>query len=563
MAKTQKKWKQLTGWVGKKPKGNFPDWFLNILYSRSAKNEKEIEAFLNPKYEDLLDPFVFQNMKEVISLISKAKKENWKVTIYGDYDVDGVTSVALVQEVLKKIGITNIESYIPHRETEGYGLHEEALKEIFDGGTHLLISVDCGVTSKDLIDSFATKDRYFLVVDHHEIDKGKIPEKAVVLHPELTVKGTDPQVLSAAGMAFYMARAVQAEYPNEFVLGQEKWLLDLVALSTIADVMPLTGQNRILTKFGLKVLPKTKRIGLLELARTSGIDPREISAYSVGFLLAPRLNAAGRLEHAQMALDLLLTCDKKEALRLATELNRLNMERQKLCERILAEAIAEIEGSKKKDHEIFLLSNKNWPRGVVGIIAGRLAESYARPVIVFENDGESHHGSARSVGDFDITAALSECEDCLEHYGGHAKAAGLSVSGEKFVIFADKLLEITRRKIKATDLVKEITIDSEIKEEEITEEAVDLLTLLEPFGYGNPTPTLVCRGVEIMGAKLVGADQNHLKFQLKESGLSAISFNRTEKLKEECKYNLAFHLKYNYWNNRKTIDLRVVDIQDA
>jgi single-stranded-DNA-specific exonuclease len=563
MVQKEKNWKFLPGWEKKKPKGDLPLWFLNILASRGLKNEKEIEAFLHPKYEDLMDPDSFTGMKEAVEIVARAKEENWKVTVYGDYDVDGVTSTALMHDVLKKIGIKEVETYIPHREAEGYGLNKEALTEIFSGGTKLLVSVDCGIGSGDLIAEFKGDERHFLVVDHHEIDAKKLPKDIAIIHPELTKKGVTPQKLSAAGIGFYLALALQKHFPEKFLPGQEKWLLDLVSLSTIADVMPLAGQNRILAKYGLKVLEKTKRIGLKELYKVASIDPSDISAYSVGFLIAPRLNAAGRLEHAKVALDLLLTNDPKEAVRLAGELNRFNVERQKLCERILTEAIAEIEGSDKKEHEIFLLSNKNWPRGVVGIIAGRLAESYARPVIVFEHDQEGHHGSARSVGDFDITAALSECEGCLERFGGHAKAAGLSVSDEKFVVFSDKILEITRKRIKKSDLVKEIKIDTEITEKEITDEAVDYISQMEPFGYGNTTPVLAVKKASVASVKMVGADQNHLKFQLKDSGLSGIFFNQSEKLDEKKQYDIAFNLKYNVWNNRKTIDLRVVDIRKS
>jgi single-stranded-DNA-specific exonuclease len=560
MPEITKKWKLNTGWEGQKPK-NYPDWFLNVLASRGIKKEAEIEPFINPSYSELLSPEVFANMVEAVELISKAKAEKWKVTVYGDYDVDGVTSTALMFEVLNKIGIQNVETYIPHRENEGYGINKEALDEIFKGGTNLVVSVDCGVTSGEIIDTYADKDKHFLVVDHHEINPKKLPKKAVVVHPELGVKGAVPQKLSAAGIGFFLARALQTKFPKDFLEGQEKWLLDLAALSTIADVMPLSGQNRIMAKFGLLVLSKTKRLGLIELAKVASIDLRDVSAYSVGFLIAPRLNAAGRLEHAKMALDLLLTKDQKEAARLAGELNRLNSERQKLCERILEEAKAEIEEGGKKENEIYLLSNKNWPRGVVGIIAGRLAETYSKPVIIFENDGEVHHGSARSVGDFDITAALGEAAEHIERFGGHPKAAGLSVRADKFVVFSDTLLAITKKRIKKSDLKREIAIDTLIREDEISDNAVELINKLEPFGYGNTTPLLAIKGVQIASSKLVGAELNHLKFQLEKSGLSAIMFYHSEKLNANLKYDIAFQLKFNVWNNRKTIDLRVTDIK--
>lgn len=552
----------MEGWKGK-PAKEYPGWFLNILATHGVNSETEIEGYLEPEYESLTGWDSFSNVKEAVDLVARAKTEKWPICVYGDYDVDGVTSTALAVESLNKIGIQNIETYIPHRQDEGYGLNRESIRELIKKGIKLMVVVDSGVTAGEIIDDPEFKLLEFLVIDHHEIDKAKLPKKAIILHPELTQKGVTTEPFSAAAMVFFFARALQHKFKAEFPAGQEKWLLDLVALSTIADVMPLSGNNRILAKFGLKVLSKTKRVGILELAKVSSVAPGDISAYSVGFLLAPRLNAAGRLETAQTALKLLQTNDQKEARSLASELNKLNTERQQLCEKILEEAKAEIEKSGNKDAEIYLLSSKNWPRGVVGIIAGRLAESYSRPMIIFEHDGAMHHGSARSVGDFDITAALAECEDCVEKFGGHAKAAGLTVSDEKFVIFADKMLEITKKRIKATDLRAELTIDTEIKEGEIKDDALELIEKMEPFGYGNTTPVLITKGVEMEDAKLVGAEKNHLKFKLKKSGVSAIQFRNDTVPDVKNKWDLAFQLRWNEWNNRRSIDVRVIDLKQS
>jgi single-stranded-DNA-specific exonuclease len=487
-----------------------------------------------------------------------AREKDERVIIYGDYDVDGITSTALMFDVLNKFGIQKLETYIPHREDEGYGLNKGALAGISKKGSALVISVDCGITSKELTNEFADK-LDFIVIDHHEIAKDKLPEKAICVHPEQVKMGTVPQKLSACGMAFFVAKALSDNFPEIFHPGQEKWLLDLVALSTICDVVPLVEQNRILAKFGLTVTGKTKRVGLKALCEVASIKPEEVSAYEVGFLLGPRINAAGRLEHAKMALELLLTEDVKKARELAKRLNELNGERQKMCERILEEARAEIEGSDIKEHQIFLLSNKNWARGVVGIIASKLADSYTRPVIVFEHDGETLHGSARSVGEFDITAALTECEDCLIKFGGHAKAAGLTVSDEHFVIFKEKMLEIVKNKIKETDLVPELTIDTTIKTEEITDEMLELLAKMEPFGFGNSSPVFEVEDVQLSALRKVGDAGQHLKFKVGE--MAGIWFGAKMEVKENEKYNLAVQPRYNFWNNRRSIELRVLDIQ--
>lgn len=536
----------------------YPKWLVLLLSERGINSEQQISSFLKPKYEELLSPVSFINVSEAVDRIIKAREKNEKVVIYGDYDVDGITSTALLFEALNKIGIQNIETYIPHREEEGYGLNQEAVVEIIKNKTDIIISVDCGITSKEIIDSAGID---FIVVDHHEIVPEKLPRKAIIIHPKMVKKNTEPQELSACGMAFFLAKALYEKYPKEIPKGQEKWLLDLAALATICDVVPLTGQNRILSHFGLLVLSKTKRVGLLELAKKAQTDLKDINAYTVGFILGPRINAAGRLAHAKKALQLLLMESQKEAEILASELNDLNLKRQKLCEKILDEAEAEIENSGEKDHEIFLISNKNWPRGVVGIIASRLADSYSRPVIVFEDDGKMHHGSARSTAGFDITAALAECEECLERFGGHAKAAGVTVKAEHFVVFKKKLLSIAKDKIKTEDLVPEIGIDTVIKEEEINDEMLAWIGKLEPFGFGNSTPVFAILSAEIENIKKVGSAGEHLKLNLKKSGLSAILFGNSYEIDPQKKYDLAFGLRYNYWNQRKSIELRIIDMR--
>lgn len=567
--------------IEKKSK-NFPEWLISVLEKRGIKEEK-IKEFLEPEYGNLLSPFSFKNMHAAVEKICCVLSSQEKVVIYGDYDVDGITATALLFDVLSAIGVKNLECYIPHREEEGYGLNADALRKLRKGGAKLIIAVDCGISSKEIIDSEEFQDLDFIVCDHHTIDEKQIPQRSINLHVNLVEDEIEPQDLSACGLAFFWAVALQERFSKKLPKGQEKWLLDLVALSTICDIVPLVGQNRILTKYGLIVLSKTKRPGLLALMRVASLNPKEINSYSVGFVLGPRLNAAGRLEHAQKSLNLLLTKDEQEAKRIALELTNLNAERQRMCDKILAEAIAEIENTNKKNHAIFLLSNKNWPRGVVGIIASRLSESYFKPVIVFEHNGEMLHGSARSIEGFDITEALSEVSDHIVKYGGHSKAAGISLLAEKFVIFQDKMLEITRRKIKETEINRELLIDAVIDTEEIDESMLDLIQKLEPFGYGNRNPIFAIKKAEIVNPKKVGSDGNHLKFNVKvvakktsrtknpdlEDYLNAIFFNYQEDNFEEAfwdnvanlKYDLAFTLKYNIWNSKKNIELRVIDLK--
>jgi single-stranded-DNA-specific exonuclease len=559
MAKKEKKWKMLPGWKGKEVAG-YEKWLLSILANRGINTKEEIEKYLDPKYEDLLSPDVFTGILDIAEKIIEARDLNQKVVIYGDYDVDGVTSTALMYSLLNSIGVKNLETYIPHREEEGYGLNEEAVAELIKKKTDLIITVDCGITSKEIIDRNADKID-FIVIDHHEIMEDKKPQKALTLHPSLVKKGIENLNLSACGTAFFLAKKMTEIEESGFKPGQEKWFLDLVALSTICDVVPLIGQNRILAKFGLLVLSKTKRIGIEALASVAQVKLPEISAYEVGFLLGPRINASGRLEHAKKSLELLLTTSKPEAMKIAADLNEINQERQKLCQRILNEAKAEIESSDKKEHEIFLLSNKNWPRGVVGIIASKLTDAYSRPVIIFEHGDGEHHGSARSIDALDITESLAECEDCLIKFGGHAKAAGLSVSDEKWIMFNDKLLEIVRGKITKEDLAPIIKIDTEIKSEEISAETIDKISALEPFGFGNPNPAFAIYGAVIDGVNRVGKEKEHLKFKIAGTEIGCISFSDETPLKDGDVVDIAGTLRYNIWNDRKSIELRILDIK--
>jgi single-stranded-DNA-specific exonuclease len=561
MANLGKNWKMLEPFkAGEELTLEYPKWFLEVLANRGIKTKEEILEFLEPKYENLYPTSAFNNMVGAVERIALAKEKNEKVVVYGDYDVDGITTTVLVKEALNKIGIQNVETYIPHREEEGYGLNENAVKEIIKGKASLIVSVDCGVTSGELIDKYASEID-FIVVDHHEITEEKLPGKAIVLHPEMTAEGYKPQKLSACGMAFFLGKALMEKFSESVPEGQEKWLLDLVALSTICDVVPLVEQNRILVKFGLVVISKTKRIGLEALCAAASIKREEVNAYAIGFLLGPRLNASGRLQSAKVALDLLTATEEKEARELARKLNELNAERQKMCERILEEAKAEIEKSGTKDDEIYLLSNKNWPRGVVGIIAGRLSDSYIRPVIVFEDDGEAHHGSARSVGTFDITEVLGECSDCLLKFGGHAKAAGLTVAADKFVIFKDKILEITKNKIKTEDLRPEIKIDAEVELADVNDNMLELLSRLEPYGFGNSSPAFVIKKAQATGIRKVGDQGQHLKFTV--GTLGAIWFSAGKEVKEKEFCDIVFNPRYNEWNNRRSIELRVLDLKES
>lgn len=557
-------WKILAG-SNTEINSDYPKWFLDILANRGLKSARKIDEYLNPKYENLVSYKKIFNIDKAVERIKKALRSQEKVVVYGDYDVDGICSSVIVYETLKKIGILDVEIYIPHRDREGYGLNNKNVKDLIKSGVSLFIAVDCGINSRDVIDNNKSD---FIVVDHHLIDKDQMPQKAITIHPSLNEDKED-LLLTAGGASFLLAQAIYENFPDIFPKGQEKWLLDLVALSTICDIVPLVENNRILAKWGLLVLEKTRRVGILELMKVASVNPQKISSFDVGFVLGPRLNASGRISHAQKAIDLLITEDRPQAQKIAMELNRENRKRQEICNRIVEEAREAIKNQSKDKESIIILSDKNWPKGVVGIVASRISESFNRPTIIFEDVGGEHHGSARSVDGFDITEALSQCDDYLISFGGHKKAAGLKVSEEHFVAFSEKMVTIAKDKIDIKNISKKICIDAIISPLDISDTSLDLLEKMEPFGYGNPEPIFLVKGVKVDNLKRVGKKGEHLKFSISLSpqkdseSINGIYFNAKKDIVGGCNYDLVLRLKYNFWNNMKNIEAIVIDFQES
>lgn len=540
--------------------------FVRLLAGRGITSETEAESFISPDYASLSDPFLLPDMKVAVETIVSAVKSGEKIAIYGDYDVDGVTATAILTDFFRKIGV-EVVSYIPSRVDEGYGLNIEAVESLSKEGVGLVITVDCGSTSLEVIEAANKLGVTTVVTDHHVLkeNKGKmlLPAAAAVVNPKRLTEGSPLYELAGAGVAFYLVRALQTHFEGVYALGQEKWLLDLVALGTICDVVPLVGENRILAKYGLSVLARSRRVGIEALANVSEVSLPFVDSYKVGFLLGPRLNAAGRIEHARSSLSLLLTEDREEAIKLAQELNELNLTRQEITEKITAEAREIIEKSDKKQ-KIYLLSGKDWPAGVVGIVASRLADEYNRPMLVMEDMGKELKGSARSIKGFNIIEALSECGDLFTRFGGHAYAAGFSLDSDKLILLNEKLLGITESRISVSDLSPEIDIDIEITGVGVNEQFVDELTLLEPYGRGNTKPHFLLKNAKIVEAKLVGNPAIHLKLRLEHDGniLAGIAFGYGETLDvlPGEKYDMVVTLEINEWNNRKTSEIRLIDL---
>ena len=542
--------------------------FLKLLQLRGVASESAIDDFIDPKYSNLSDPFIIPDMDKAVNRIIKAVKDNEKIAIYGDYDVDGVTATSVLYYFFKTV-LADVITYIPSRVDEGYGLNNDAIKFLAETGVTLIITVDCGITSFNEV-IFAKKNKIDLVVtDHHSlftnaVGKVVLPKAIAVINPKRMPVGSPVYDLAGVAVAFYLIRALQSYFLEKMPFGQEKWLLDLVALGTICDIVPLKGENRILANYGLKVLKKTRHIGIKALSTISEVSVESLDSYKVGFLLGPRLNASGRLEHAKRSLDLLTTESFEEAQISAHELNELNLERQELTERIVEEARIIISSSSPKN--IYLLAQEDWSAGVVGIVASRLVEEFRRPMLIAQDQGEYIKGSARSVNGFNIIEALASISDSLEHFGGHSFAAGFSIKKENLAIVGSSLTEIADKQIGLLQLEPTIDIDIEISLDEITLDFIHELSLLEPYGRDNPKPVFALKGLQVIDYRLVGNPAIHLKMTISSGNknLSGIAFGYGESAKFDNNklYDLAVTLELNEWNNHKNVEFRLIDIRE-
>src|SRR3989344_106854 len=462
-----------------------------LLYNRRLIQKHQIDEFLFPEYERLHSPFLFKDMEKAVDRIWQAISQNQKICIYGDYDADAVTANAVLRQVFNFLNYQQVESYIPDRFAEGYGVNLDALTRIKDGGSKLIITVDCGTNSSEAVEFCVNNGIDFIITDHHEII-GALPKAFALINPKNAADDYPDQNVTGVGVAFKLAAAVlknprtKIQVPN-YVDGYEKWLLDLVAIGTVADCHELLGENRILVKYGLKVLEKTKWLGLWALAFSAGLDFKQKppDTYVLGFIIAPRLNAAGRLEHANMALQLLLETGKATAQQQAKALEDLNHRRQDTTARILSEVREQ--ALLLKDRKVLVMMNHAWHKGVVGLVAGKIAEEFYKPTIVLQMErADEAIGSARSVGEFDIIAALKHSQSQLLSYGGHQAAAGLALHPDNFETFYQKILEFADLNLSVTDISPVLAIEAELDENQLFLSTVERLAQLEPFGAGNP-----------------------------------------------------------------------------
>src|SRR5574341_759327 len=480
--------------------------------------------------------------------------------LFGDYDVDGITATALVYLSLSHLG-GEVSYYLPHRLLEGYGLSKEGIKEAQKRGASLVISVDCGTTATEEADFAKELGIDLIITDHHQPQK-KTPEAFAVINPKLNVYPGGE--LSGVGVAFKLICGIYKKLGMD-----EKELiehLDLVALGTSADIVPLTKENRILAKLGLEQLEKSEKFGIQDLILNSGLEGRKLSPSQVVFGLAPRINAVGRLGDAQCAIKLLSTTDPREASQLALFLEMENRRRREIDERTMKEALEMAEREVKAEDKVIVLSKENWHPGIVGIIAARIAEIYYRPTVLLAVDGQEAKGSARSIPSFHLFEALNSCQEVLIRFGGHKQAAGLALEKRNLEGFKEKLKQVASQKLSDEDLVPQLLIDCEVNSEEISSELANFLEQLAPFGPGNMRPVLVTRNLENFDQPSV-IGNNHLKLRIKQNDkmLDGIAFGQGDWIKplsaRNVKYDLAYVLENNSWNGNTNLQLRVKDIK--
>ncbi|MDY0092227.1 MAG: single-stranded-DNA-specific exonuclease RecJ [Candidatus Vecturithrix sp.] len=526
----------------------------------------DIDTFCRPNYDGLHDPFLMSDMQNAVDLLRTAQRDHWRVMIVGDYDADGITGTALLSETFEALGIQEVICRLPHRIRDGYGFQPHIVQEAIRDHVDLIVTVDNGVSSYEAIQLAKAHNIKVMICDHHTIPE-ILPPADVILHPKLEDCAYPFKDLTGVGVAFKLAQAACPRLmPSEAAERFLKWSLDLVAIGTVADCATVMGENRILIKYGLIVIEKTRRPGLqnmlkLCLGRTPVYDTTLI-----GFRIAPRINAAGRISHPDSSLKLLLTKNALDASMLANELQTLNAQRQQKMQQSVEQAKLQLYDQIFRE-KILIAKSKEWHPGIVGLIAGRLTEEYYRPAIIFhERDDGVLVASARSTEHFNIIQALTQHKDLLLRFGGHSQAAGCSVAPEKYATFCEKMKALADQTLSDEQLYPLLKIDCELLPEQVTMDLKDQIDLLEPYGSGNERPLFMLKHLEVQRLNVVGNGGVHLQLWLKfnEKTLKGIAFQQgllAEKLKTGDQVSVACHLQKNTWNGETSLEIEVVDVR--
>ncbi|AJH13483.1 single-stranded-DNA-specific exonuclease RecJ [Myroides profundi] len=535
-----------------------------LLAQRGIDTFEAAKKFFRPSLEDLHDPFLMADMTEAVHRILTAIKNRESILVFGDYDVDGTTSVALMYSYLKSLG-AQVGTYIPDRYNEGYGISYQGIDYAIQQGVHLIIALDCGIKSIEHIQYASSKGVDFIICDHH-LPGDIIPDAVAVLDPKRVDCLYPYKELCGCGVGFKLIEALNITQGLPF--SSIEHYLDLVATAIAADVVPITGENRVLAYYGLKVINESPRPGIKALMKL--YDLATYTMTDIVFKLAPKINAAGRIEHGNFTVELLTEATEEGANKTVEKIVNINEERKSLDQGITEEALKQIIDQKLINSKSTVVYSPSWHKGVIGIVASRLIDTYYRPTIVFTDSGDYLAASARSVKNFDIYQALEKCSEHLIQFGGHMYAAGLTIKKENLEAFRQKFEEVVASTIEETDLIPEIEIDAKIQFSEITDKFLRILKQFEPFGPGNPSPCFLTKEVFDTGyAKLAGARGEHLKVSFKQRRnpgykFSAIGFNlgaQYENVKDKQHVDIIYSIEENNWRNKTTIQLQIKDLQ--
>ncbi len=576
----------------KAPKGflrRFPQFSplaVQLLYNRGLRTQQQIDEFFNPDFDkDLPSPYLFKDMKKAVKRIVKALNQKEKILIYGDFDTDGVCASAILYQTLKQLGGQELEVYIPDREKENHGLNRASLGWAKKNKTDLIITVDCAST--DLKEAALAKNLGIdlIITDHHEMGDKK-PAAEAIINPYQKGQRYPFQQLSGAGVAYKLSWALLDEMGDSENL--KKWLLDLTALATVADVMPIIGENRTIVKYGLGVLAQTRWVGLRELMKAAGIKPEVIGfsaqgeapasnldTYTLAYLLGPRLNAPGRIKRASLAFELLTAQEPALAREIALEINQQNLKRQYLAEKLFSELEACLAEYQDIPPVIFE-GSEDWPIGIVGLIASKAAEKYQRPIVLYCQNGKEICASVRANPQLDLVEVLDGCAAYFNEYGGRRGAGGFRMSKDKGKLEQVKkdFNRLAAQHLKGIDLSPALEVEAELALNEMSFENYEQIQRFAPFGKGNPDPIFLARGLEALDARLVGNGQKHLKMELLMFGegqvnprpIKAIGFglsNLYEEVKPGNLVDLVFKMDLNHWNGFKNLEMKVVDLKPA
>ena len=541
-------------------KHNISELLAKILVNRGITGEEEIEIFLNPKRNNFHNPFLLNDMEKAVDRIIKAIETKEKTIIYGDYDVDGITSITALKKFLNERGL-QVDYYIPNRLDEGYGLNDEAIKKIAEQGYTLMITVDCGISGIEEVKKATSYGIETIITDHHE-QLETLPEAYAIVNPKRKDNTYPFRGLAGVGVVFKVIQAIS----QKLNLDEKEYLkyLDIVCIGTISDIVPLVDENRVIAKLGLMLVKCTKNIGLRELIKETGY--KNVDSFMVSFGIAPRINACGRMGKQEEALELFLTDDYEKACTITKNLNQYNLQRQEIEKNIFDQAIEELQKENIDNLNSIVLAGENWHHGVIGIVASRITEKYFKPTILIGIENEIGKGSGRSVPGFDLHDALAQSAEYLEKYGGHEMAVGLSLNKDKIKDFKIHFEQIAKDK-NVKSIVPVIKIDCEIGKKELNKQTVEQIKLLEPFGEKNKPPLISYKNLKIVSIRTL-SEGKHLKLMLKDGNdtVNAIGFNLGELINDYLigdKVDVVGTLEINNYNCEEQIQINIKDMMKS